>query len=98
MSSETLAPRVRLFIFEHFLEHAAPPVAEQAMARFSLSRAAARDALRDLEARGATAAKAVSEAAVESADVLGGQGTGAAGDGREPKCCFRDHHRRRRAV
>jgi len=45
-----LPQRVRLFIFEHFLEHAAPPVAEQAMARFSLSRAAARDALRDLEA------------------------------------------------
>ena len=50
MNPEMLPQRVRLFIFEHFLEHAAPPVAEQAMARFSLSRAAARDALRDLEA------------------------------------------------
>ena len=45
-----LQPRVRLFIFEHFLEHAAPPVVEQVMARFSLSRATATDALRDLAA------------------------------------------------
>ena len=42
--------RVRLFIFDHFLEHAAPPVVEQVMNEFSLSRAAATDVLRDLEA------------------------------------------------
>jgi len=45
-----LQPRVRLFIFEHFLEHAAPPVVEEVMARFSLSRAAAKEGLRDLVA------------------------------------------------
>ena len=45
-----LQQRVRLFIFEHFLEHAAPPVVEQVMARFSLSRAAAKDVLNDLVA------------------------------------------------
>jgi hypothetical protein len=46
----TLEKRVRLFIFEHFLEHAAPPVVEQVMNEFSLSRSAASDVLRDLEA------------------------------------------------
>jgi alkylmercury lyase-like protein len=50
MSTEMLPQRVRLFIFENFLEHAAPPVAEQLMARFSLSRTAASDLLHDLEA------------------------------------------------
>ncbi|MEX2135544.1 MAG: organomercurial lyase [Chloroflexota bacterium] len=50
MKAEMLQPNVRLFIFEHFLEHAAPPVVEQVMARFSLSRADAKDALRDLAA------------------------------------------------
>ena len=49
MSTETLAPRVRQFIFEHFLEHAAPPVVEQVMGTFSLSRDEATDVLRDLE-------------------------------------------------
>ena len=41
---------MRLFIFEHFLEHAAPPVVEQVMGTFSLSRAGATDALGGLEA------------------------------------------------
>ena len=50
MSTETLAPRVRQFIFEHFLEHAAPPVVEQVMGTFSISRAEATDVLRNLEA------------------------------------------------
>jgi hypothetical protein len=50
MSTETLAPRVRQFIFEHFLEHAAPPVVEQVMGTFSISRAEATDVLRTLEA------------------------------------------------
>ena len=45
-----LQPRVRLFIFKHFLEHAAPPVVEQVMTDFSLSRTAATDVLHDLEA------------------------------------------------
>ena len=45
-----LHQRVRLFIFEHFLEHASPPVVEQVMTEFSLSRAAAADVLHDLEA------------------------------------------------
>jgi hypothetical protein len=45
-----LSQRVRLFIFEHFLEHAVPPVAEQLMIRFSLTRGAASDVLHDLEA------------------------------------------------
>lgn len=45
-----LQQRVRLFIFEHFLHHAAPPVVEQVMTEFSLSRAAATEILKDLEA------------------------------------------------
>jgi len=45
-----LPERVRLFIFEHFLEHAVPPVVEQVMSKFSMSRGAATDVLRDLEA------------------------------------------------
>ncbi|MEX0626024.1 MAG: organomercurial lyase [Chloroflexota bacterium] len=45
-----LQQRVRLFIFEHFLDHAAPPVVEQVMTEFSLSRAAATEMLKDLEA------------------------------------------------
>jgi len=49
MSTELLAPRVRLFIFEHFLEHAAPPVVEQIMGTFAISRAEATDVLRNLE-------------------------------------------------
>jgi hypothetical protein len=49
MSDETRQQDVRLFIFEHFLEHAAPPVVEQLMARFSLSRSAASEVLHDLE-------------------------------------------------
>jgi hypothetical protein len=45
-----IGPHLRLFIFEHFLEHAAPPVVEQIMDAFSLSRAEATDALGALEA------------------------------------------------
>jgi hypothetical protein len=50
MSDTTLQQRVRLFIFDHFLEQAAPPVVEQVMNEFSLSRAAASEVLGDLEA------------------------------------------------
>ena len=42
--------RMRLFIFEHFREHTAPPVVEQMMTMFSLPRAAAAGVLHDLEA------------------------------------------------
>jgi len=49
MSDTTLQQRVRLSIFEHFLEHAAPPVVEQLMGDYSLSRDAAKDVLRDLD-------------------------------------------------
>ena len=45
-----LPQRVRLSIFEHFLEHASPPVVEQVMTEFSLSRSDATNVLRDLEA------------------------------------------------
>ena len=45
-----LRPRIRLLIFEHFLEHAAPPVVEQVMNKFTLSRADATEVLTDLEA------------------------------------------------
>lgn len=47
---ESLLQRVRLFVFEHFLEHASPPVVEQIMRAQSLSREVATDALRQLEA------------------------------------------------
>jgi hypothetical protein len=50
VSDTALQQRVRLFIFDHFLENAAPPVVEQVMNEFSLSRSDAADALRDLEA------------------------------------------------
>jgi hypothetical protein len=45
-----LQPRVRLFIFEHFLEHGVAPVLEQVMTEFSLSRGNAEEVLTDLEA------------------------------------------------
>jgi hypothetical protein len=48
----TLAQRVRLFIFEYFVEHAAPPVVEQVMTHFGVDRAAAVEAFHQLaEAR-----------------------------------------------
>jgi hypothetical protein len=49
VSDTTLQQRVRLSIFEHFLEHAAPPVVEQLMSEYSISRDAATDVLRDLD-------------------------------------------------
>jgi hypothetical protein len=49
MTDEALQQRVRLFIFGHFLEHAVPPVLEQVMTEFSLSRATAEEVLTDLE-------------------------------------------------
>ena len=49
MTDEALQQRVRLFIFEQFLQHALPPVVEQVMTEFSLSRADAEEVLTDLE-------------------------------------------------
>jgi hypothetical protein len=49
-SATNIQSRVRLFIFEHFFEHAAPPVVEQFMNEFSLARDAAAGVLHDLEA------------------------------------------------
>ena len=49
LATDDLPQRVRLFIFEHFLEHAAPPVVEQVMREFSLTRTAATDVLIELE-------------------------------------------------
>ncbi|MBA3779333.1 MAG: hypothetical protein H0X16_08565 [Chloroflexi bacterium] len=40
---EDLPSRVRKFVFDHFLEHAAPPVVERLMSEFSLSREEATD-------------------------------------------------------
>jgi Alkylmercury lyase len=42
--------RVRLFIFEYFLEHGVPPVVEQVMSAFSIPRTAATEVLHALEA------------------------------------------------
>ena len=50
MADEALAQRVRLFIFEHFLEGGVPPVVEQLMREFTLSRDDASAVLRELEA------------------------------------------------
>ena len=44
-----LQQRVRLFIFEQFLENAVPPVVEQLMSAFSISRAVAAELLSNLE-------------------------------------------------
>jgi hypothetical protein len=46
---EELLPQIRKAIFDHFLEHAAPPVVEELMTGFSLSRTEAGDVLHDLE-------------------------------------------------
>jgi len=46
----TLAQRVRLWIFEYFLEHSAPPVVEELMHEFALDRAATEAVLDDLVA------------------------------------------------
>ena len=50
MSEPTLIQRIRLRIFEHFREHAVPPVVEQLMVEFSLGRDEAAEALRELDA------------------------------------------------
>ena len=50
MTEDPLPQHVRKFIFDHFLDHAVPPVVEQVMTEFSLSRDKATDVLRTLEA------------------------------------------------
>ena len=45
----TLAQRVRLRVYEHFLEHSVPPVAEQLMAQLNLTREQTADVLAELE-------------------------------------------------
>lgn len=60
-SVPTLAQRVRLFVFEHFLEHAAPPLVEQLMSEFDLTRAETVAVLREVaEARGVAVVKGTS--------------------------------------
>jgi len=49
MTRDELIPRVRLYIFEHFLKQAHAPVSEQLMTEFSLSRDEATEILRELE-------------------------------------------------
>jgi hypothetical protein len=46
----SIAQHVRLHIYEHFLEHSLPPVAEQLMQEFDLTRPCATDLLRGLAA------------------------------------------------
>ncbi|MBA2263546.1 MAG: hypothetical protein H0W10_02665 [Chloroflexi bacterium] len=48
-TNDLLIQRVRLYIFEHFLKHAQPPVCEQLMNEFSISRDEAMEILRELE-------------------------------------------------
>ncbi len=50
MTEPTLAQRVRLHVYQHFLEHARPPVVEELMRDFDLSRAEVGDVLRELDA------------------------------------------------
>jgi hypothetical protein len=49
-SPQDLPARVRKFVFDHFLEHAAPPVVEKLMTAFPLSREEATAVLGGLEA------------------------------------------------
>ena len=48
--SEELRKRIRKAIFDHFLAHSAPPVVEELMTAYSLSREAAAGVLNDLQA------------------------------------------------
>jgi hypothetical protein len=47
---DSLPAHVRKLVFDHFLTHSAPPVVEQVMTEFSLSRDEASEVLHDLEA------------------------------------------------
>jgi len=48
-TGDDLRAQIRKFVFDHFLEHAAPPVVEQLMTAFSLPRDGTVEVLRDLE-------------------------------------------------
>jgi Alkylmercury lyase. len=50
MNMDMLAEHVRKYVFDHFLAQAAPPVVEQVMTSFSLSRDEASEVLHELEA------------------------------------------------
>jgi hypothetical protein len=50
MTDPTLAQRVRLWVYEYFLEHSVPPVVEQLMREFALDRAATETVLDELVA------------------------------------------------
>lgn len=47
--TDRLPQRVRLYVFQHFVQHGTAPVVEQVMTEFDLSRDAAGDVLRQLE-------------------------------------------------
>ena len=49
-AEEDVQRQVRKYVYGHFVEHSAPPVVEQVMSEFSLSRDQATDALRALQA------------------------------------------------
>jgi hypothetical protein len=60
-SLPTFAQRVRLFVYEHFLEHAVPPLVEQLMTEFELTRAQTVAVLREVaESRGVAVVKGTS--------------------------------------
>lgn len=60
-SVPTLAQRVRLHVFEHFVEHAVPPLVEQLMTEFGLTRAETVTVLREVaETRGVAVVKGTS--------------------------------------
>jgi hypothetical protein len=60
-SPPTLAQRVRLHVFEHFREHAVPPLVEQLMTEFGLTRAETVAVLREVaETRGVAVVKGTS--------------------------------------
>ena len=60
-SPPTLAQRIRLYVFEHFRDHAAPPLVEQLMIEFGLTRAETVAVLRGVaESRGVAVVKGTS--------------------------------------
>ena len=60
-SAPTLAQRIRLYVFEHFRDHAVPPLVEQLMTEFDLTRAETVAVLREVaESRGVAVVKGTS--------------------------------------
>jgi Alkylmercury lyase len=61
VTEPTLAQRVRLRVYEHFLEHSRPPMLEELMTEFSLGRDEAEAVMRELvETRGVAVVKGTS--------------------------------------